>query len=366
VKCFTKLINRTSTALKQGGKATITQNVDLNRVKGQNAVAQVFKKYPVTWFFVLAFAISWVMWLIGATALKGSLIGLAAPFAPAISAIIVGACVNPDPSHAPVNKRIAAFIVVFAITMAVTVQVALQNPVFDITFFTWFTLIAAINAYVFSSYYHPVKGVADIFSGLNQKGKRTVWLLIAFALPLGFQIGGAVLNYAMGLDLFGNVTVQSAMFLAAGLPYMFIFGGPSGEEPGWRGFATPHMQKYYNPLVVGLIIGILWTAWHLPLYFTGDYAGGVEAAILRFAWNVPLGVLFTWVYIKSDGNLLAALLLHTSNNLFVTLFTGQNQNMDWAVMIAFTVIVVVMTGFWRRAGELPTVTIPDGQGLERV
>jgi hypothetical protein len=126
------------------------------------------------------------------------------------------------------------------------------------------------------------------------------------------------------------------------------------------------MQKYYNPLVVGLIIGILWTAWHLPLYFTGDYAGGVEAAILRFAWNVPLGVLFTWVYIKSDGNLLAALLLHTSNNLFVTLFTGQNQNMDWAVMIVFTVIVVVMTGFWRRAGELPTVTIPDGQGLERV
>ncbi|TVQ23068.1 MAG: CPBP family intramembrane metalloprotease [Leptolyngbya sp. DLM2.Bin15] len=35
----------------------------------------------------------------------------------------------------------------------------------------------------------------------------------------------------------------------------------------WRGFALPHLQKRYNALSATLIMGLLWSLWHLPLIF---------------------------------------------------------------------------------------------------
>jgi CAAX protease family protein len=39
---------------------------------------------------------------------------------------------------------------------------------------------------------------------------------------------------------------------------MSIFGGPLGEEPGWRGFAFPRLQRLHGPQVGTLILGVLW------------------------------------------------------------------------------------------------------------
>jgi membrane protease YdiL (CAAX protease family) len=303
--------------------------------------------------------ISWVIWLITGAVIKGTTYGMLASFSPTIAGIIVAAILNPTRSHASVKKRVIVFAVVLAICVAVTVQTAFmsgwQFPLYAIV---TYGIMDLIIAYSISSYYHPIQGVAQMYQGLNQKGKKLIWLLIAFALPIAFQFGGALLNLGFGINLFGNLSVSLLLLFAMGFPNIFLFGGPVAEEPGWRGFATPQMQKYYNPLLVGIIIGFMWTVWHFPLYFTGDYPGGLEALLLRFVWNLPLGVLFAWVYNKSGGNLLAALLMHASNNLFVTMFSATNQNLYTcsAVMVAFTVIVVVATKFWKKPTQpLPTI-----------
>jgi membrane protease YdiL (CAAX protease family) len=44
---------------------------------------------------------------------------------------------------------------------------------------------------------------------------------------------------------------------------VMVFGGPLLEEPGWRGFALPRMQRLHGPLVGSLILGALWGLWHL-------------------------------------------------------------------------------------------------------
>lgn len=335
----------------------MTQSDNSVNVKKPNIIASTIRKHPATWFFLITFAFSWVIYLLTGTVLKGIPLGFIASFGPTIGGIIVAAILNPTRSHASVKKRIIVFAIVLAICIAVTVQTAIMSPAFPLSFIATFAIMDLIIAYSISSYYHPIQGVAQMYQGLNQKGKKLIWLLIAFVLPIAFQFGGALLNLAFGINLFGNLSVALLLVLFTALPNIFLFGGPTAEEPGWRGFATPQMQKYYNPLIVGIIIGFMWTVWHFPLYFTGDYPGGVEALLLRFVWNLPLGVLFAWVYNKSGGNLLAALLLHASNNLFVTLFSAsQNLYTCSAVMVIFTVIVVVATKFWKKPAQpLPTI-----------
>jgi uncharacterized protein len=321
-----------------------------------NMAVLAIKKHPVIWFFVFAFVISWVT-IFASPLLPGSFIEIPGVFAPAIAGMIVAACMNPTRSNASQKKRLALFITVFVACVCVFLFTAFMSSWHVPTsFYISYTITSLIAAYSFSSYYHPIQGIAQMYRGLNQKGKNLIWLLIAAVLPLIFAVTGALINLGLGTNYFQTISGAFILSLVLFIPNMFVFGGPSGEEPGWRAFATPQMQKYYNPLVVGLIIGIMWTIWHLPLYWTGDYTGGVEAAAIRFIWNTALGVLFAWVYNESNGNLLAALILHTSNNIIASLFAPGNYYMMWAVEIVFIAIVVIVTKFWRKTDKLPTIT----------
>jgi uncharacterized protein len=59
-----------------------------------------------------------------------------------------------------------------------------------------------------------------------------------------------------------------------------IFGGQ--EEPGWRGFALPRLEQRHTPLVATLILGFGWGVWHIPLY---GPAGLVVPFVLAFFYS---------------------------------------------------------------------------------
>jgi uncharacterized protein len=48
--------------------------------------------------------------------------------------------------------------------------------------------------------------------------------------------------------------------------YSTLLGGPLGEEPGWRGYALPRLEAAFGPVRSSLLLGLLWTGWHLPLF----------------------------------------------------------------------------------------------------
>jgi uncharacterized protein len=59
--------------------------------------------------------------------------------------------------------------------------------------------------------------------------------------------------------------------LLIGIVITQFFAGPASEEAGWRGFALPRLEAKYSALVSSLILGVIWTFWHLPLfYLTGQ------------------------------------------------------------------------------------------------
>jgi membrane protease YdiL (CAAX protease family) len=90
------------------------------------------------------------------------------------------------------------------------------------------------------------------------------------------------------------------------------------EELGWTGFAIPRLRLRYGVLVTGLIVGVLWAAWHLlsSLWVSGTSSGAVPPILfvtVSFfsSYLVPYRVLMVWVYDRTES-LLVAMLMHAS------------------------------------------------------
>lgn len=53
--------------------------------------------------------------------------------------------------------------------------------------------------------------------------------------------------------------------------YSTLLGGPLGEEPGWRGYALPKLERQYGPVRAWLVLSVLWTVWHLPMFWAEEW-----------------------------------------------------------------------------------------------
>src|SRR5215203_5983679 len=96
--------------------------------------------------------------------------------------------------------------------------------------------------------------------------------------------------------------------------YVFFLGGALGEEPGWRGFALPRLQSMHGPLVGTLILGPLWGLWHLPLFFTPWNELTARNVVGYALTTTCLAIMYTWVFNNTKGSVLIAVLLHATFN----------------------------------------------------
>ncbi len=83
--------------------------------------------------------------------------------------------------------------------------------------------------------------------------------------------------------------------------------GPLGEELGWRGYALPRLLTRWGPAVSGLIIGLVWTLWHVPAFLFSDVVGLPLASLGWYVLGtVGLSWLMTWLYVRTGGSILIA------------------------------------------------------------
>jgi membrane protease YdiL (CAAX protease family) len=155
-----------------------------------------------------------------------------------------------------------------------------------------------------------------------------------------------------------NVPVLSPAFLVTCLVTFLLVslgGGPLGEEPGWRGFAVPHLQARYGPLWGTLLLGVLWTFWHLPDFLTSQQGGGPGTGLDPFLYNLPLflllvtalAVIFTWVFNHTRGSVFSAILMHACVNvsqvILVPLFPALDfTRLDIAALIGYGVLALLI------------------------
>ena len=159
------------------------------------------------------------------------------------------------------------------------------------------------------------------WAGLRELGSRMIrwrvrwyWYVVSIGLPLAAVLLTVGLNVALGASTpspvqSGSVTTVLMVFAVR---LLNPGDGALGEEPGWRGFALPGLQRTLSPLVSTLILGVLVTGWHVPLLFLEE--GGLQPSILvgYLLGTVAVTFWYSWLFNHTSGSVLITLVSHAT------------------------------------------------------
>jgi len=135
----------------------------------------------------------------------------------------------------------------------------------------------------------------------------------------------------------------SGLFLPLLVRYV-LFGGGLGEEIGWRGFALPMLQRRHGALAASVVIGLVWSGWHLPEL-------ALEPTIDKLLGFIPFtialtagSVIFKWVYNGTGGALSLVILLHGAVNAASAMLDRvfEFQGDDFRAQMIFAGLVVAV------------------------
>lgn len=141
----------------------------------------------------------------------------------------------------------------------------------------------------------------------------------------------AALTWLIGL-LLPAATVAPGVAVAAGallpLALFNIFMWLITEETAWRGFALPRLQRRFNPLVASVVLGVAWGVWHLPLFFiAGSFQSTVPFAGFLLS-TIATSVIVGWLFNRSRGSVLIAAIFHGCTDVAIA-FSGVMTSGSW-------------------------------------
>jgi membrane protease YdiL (CAAX protease family) len=246
-------------------------------------------------YFIIAYAFTWLLWIPEALATRGRL----------GSSIIVDFLLGPN------------------------------NPA------AWGPFVAAFSLTYLNE---GIDGVIRLLKrAVDIRFAKVWWIPIVLLFPL---INGG----ALFLAKFSGEAIPELFWLTS--PFLIVVyfiqylltGGPLQEEFGWRGYALPRLQARFNALISSVILGSMWSLWHLPYFWIG------EEVIYQYIWGhllsaILISIIITWLLNNTGGSILVALISHNmfimANVLFPALET-QVGSLFYLIFIIATVIAVVV------------------------
>jgi uncharacterized protein len=214
---------------------------------------------------------------------------------------------------------VAFFVLAFGLTWAVWVPRAAGVPVGAAgQLWTWAPAAAALLAAALTG---GRAALEELGARLVRWRVGWRWYAVVLVGPAAFSLAVAALYALLG----GSWAAAAPPALRGEAPLamlplfllvLFVTDG-LGEETAWRGFALPRLLAGHDALVASLILGALWATWHLPLVWTEGAPLFGQPVWLLLLDMTAKSVLFTWVFLHTRGSVLLAALLHATTNLFV-------------------------------------------------
>jgi uncharacterized protein len=179
-----------------------------------------------------------------------------------------------------------------------------HNPVFYVLAYA-----PTLSALILTSVLGGSAGVKALFATLVRPF-RMIWLIVAVLLIPAIALSLVLLLPLMGYTMWpvtNRAIFVSAPLLLLGTWQAFKNTGPLGEELGWRGYALPRLLMKWNALTASIVLGLVWTLWHVPAFFL---AGVMGQSFSGFGWwaldTFGFTFVITWLFLRANGNVLVA------------------------------------------------------------
>lgn len=180
-------------------------------------------------------------------------------------------------------------------------------------------------------------GVRQLFSTVHGAWK---WILIAAMIGALMRIATLIVGMLLGMSIHADISSPgTVLIILATIPLAWF------EELGWRRFALDRTLRSRSPLEASLLLGLPWAIIHIIIVLPGMMSFG--APILpQSIVLIALGVVLTWLYVRSGGSLLAVTVLHGLQNGLVVLNRGIGiAESAWLMMGVYAVFAVLLILF---------------------
>ncbi len=197
-------------------------------------------------------------------------------------------------------------------------------------------------------------GLRELLSRLLRWRVGTRWYAAAL-LPGPLLVTGILLALSLFSPEFipGIITTDDKVgLLLFGIAWGLIGGGLL-EELGWTGFAVPRLRLRYAALTTGLIVGLLWGAWHFLIAFWASSSFAAGFLVFYVVALPAYRVLLVWVYDRT-GSLLVAMLMHASLSASTLILQppATGASLTWNLVLAAALWVVVAAVAVANRGQL--------------
>jgi membrane protease YdiL (CAAX protease family) len=266
-------------------------NMDIAAANNMDATD---KKSPVRWasvvlFIVLAFGISWLLWMgLGALGVGFTIRVVIGMFGPALAAVIVRLIRHEGFADAGLrlvgrghkggwHMYIAAYLVP-PILIGLSLVLVLLTGVQHWAFLQNLQVMA--------------QTITRSLANLNQP------------LPKGYSAGQLAQI---------DVLSQTILAFTLAIPFNMIF--TFGEEFGWRGYLLQRLAPL-GGVKAAIITGVVWGLWHAPVIILNgyNYPGHPLLGVgVMVVFTVLLGIIFAWLRFRS-GSVWPSTLAHAAFN----------------------------------------------------
>ncbi|BBB12784.1 CPBP family intramembrane glutamic endopeptidase [Sphingopyxis sp. FD7] len=173
---------------------------------------------------------------------------------------------------------------------------------------------------------------------LGWRWPRGRWMAWGYGLPLLYAAAAYAVLWLGGFALFAPpealdalatsfgwqgahpaALIAGTLLIKATAGFIVAASSALGEEIGWRGFLAPRLAGQVGARGGALILGGIWTLWHVPLLIAGGYNNGVEPGFALGCFTVLVfagSIVAMWLRLGSDS-LWPCVAWHASHNLFI-------------------------------------------------